>query len=169
MTAMETAPEVLARQLVRWGVEFGSGVPDSSLAGVFRAVEREAAIRFVPAPRDDIAVGLAVGAFLGGVRASVLVMQSSGVGYAANALTSLGSLYRIPVVLVVGWRGISGDDAPEHRIIGPAIQPLLDALGVPRWLAHDGSEVEAATARAAQTAREDRCPAALLAALEALT
>jgi sulfopyruvate decarboxylase subunit alpha len=112
------------------GYDFFTGVPDSTLAGIFRALEYDYPKHsYVVSVREDSAIGLAVGAHLGG-RQPLVLMQNSGLGYCLTALTSLVCLYRIPLLLVIGWRGATGDDAPEHRLMGLALPELLQAIGV---------------------------------------
>ena len=49
-----------------------------------------------------------------------MIMQNSGIGNVVNPLASFSLMYKIPVLLVVGWRGYGGppNDAPEHWIMG---------------------------------------------------
>ena len=116
--------------LLAAGLDFFTGVADSTLKGLFARLERTAGDAWVPAVAEDLAVGLAVGAYLGGRRPAVL-MQNSGLGLSFNALSSLAVLYRIPLLLVVGWRGWDGRDAPEHELSGRTTLALLEALGLP--------------------------------------
>ncbi len=82
------------------------------------------------AVREDAAVGIATGASLAGRRAVVL-MQNSGLGTALNALASLNILYKIPLLLLVSWRGYQGQDAPEHLLMGEVCTSLLDTVKIP--------------------------------------
>jgi phosphonopyruvate decarboxylase len=72
-------------------------------------------------------------------------MQNSGLGNIVNGLTSFNLLYKVPVLLVIGWRGHGGEpnDAPEHWIMGAKTTELLDLLGVP-WEAPAADDVELA-------------------------
>lgn len=126
----------VARQVVaalrQEGVDFATGVPCSLLAGLFSALEREesgTAISYVPAPREDTAVGMAVGARLAGAW-PVVLMQNSGLGYCLNTLTSLTLIYDIHPLVVMSWRGHDGTDAVEHDIIGREVTNLLDVVGI---------------------------------------
>ncbi len=112
------------------GLTLASGVPCSYLKHLLRTAEEDPEIRYVPAVREDVAVGVATGAALRGAPAVVL-MQNSGLGSVINPLTSLNLLYRIPVLLVISWRGRDGRDAPEHHIMGERLLPLLDTLALP--------------------------------------
>jgi phosphonopyruvate decarboxylase len=148
----------LLDRLVERGYGLFTGVPCSLLAGIFAELERDERVRYVSATREDLAVGMAAGAWLGGQRAVVL-MQNSGLGVCLNALASLHEPYEIPALLVVSWRG-RGPDAPEHVRMGRITTSLLDALEIP-WAIADADpcepidELEACGAAA-------RRPAALL-------
>jgi sulfopyruvate decarboxylase TPP-binding subunit len=91
----------------------------------------QAGLTYVPAIREDVALGVASAAYFVGRRACVF-MQNSGLGNVVNGLTSFSLLYKIPVLLIVGWRGHDpAADAPEHSIMGATTAPLLELLGVP--------------------------------------
>ncbi len=111
------------------GYDFFAGVPCSLIEGVLRRLEAHPRLPYIPAVREDVAVGLAAGAWLGGRRPAVL-MQNSGLGTGLNALASLSLLYRLPCLLVVTWRGYGGADAPEHLLTGEITPRLLELLGI---------------------------------------
>ena len=112
------------------GFDFFSGVPCSILKGVISILERDPEVTYVPAVREDTAVGLATGAYMAGRRPMVL-MQNSGLGVCLNALTSLALIYKIPLLMLITWRGYQGKDAPEHLVMGRVMLDLLDDIGVP--------------------------------------
>src|SRR5262245_29154705 len=112
-----TTGRELAASLERQGLDFFTGVPCSLVEDVIAALERHPRLPYVPAVREDIAVGVAAGAALAGRRPAV-IMQNSGLGTSLNALASLSLMYRLPAVLLVTWRGYEGKDAPEHLLMG---------------------------------------------------
>lgn len=116
------------------GYDFWTGVPCSLLVPLYQALE-EAGEAYFPATREDLALGLAAGAALGGRRPAVL-MQNSGLGVSINAILSLQKMYALPVLLLITWRG-HGPDAPEHVEMGERMLPLLDTLGIPYRMATD--------------------------------
>ena len=61
-------------------------------------------------------------------------MQNSGLGYCLNVLTSFNLIYRVPVLLIVSWRGHDDTDAVEHDVIGRQLLPLLELFGLPHEL-----------------------------------
>ena len=77
------------------------------------------------------AMGLAAGFSLSG-RLPVVYMQNDGYGNAVNPLSSLYLLYKLPVLLLISWRGEPGvKDAPQHAVMGKTILPLLDTFEIP--------------------------------------
>lgn len=146
--------------LARHGFNFATGVPCSILAGILDVLSRSDAIDYVPATREDEALGIATGAYLAG-RRPVVLMQNSGLGSAINPLTSLDLLYRIPILLVISWRGYGGTDAPEHQLMGGVTAPLLELIGVPLQIASE-ADPEAAIAAAADSLEGDTAPAAVI-------
>jgi sulfopyruvate decarboxylase subunit alpha len=154
-TATATADRVLAA-LQREGVDFATGVPCSLLAGMFSALERggpRARIRYIPAPREDTAVGIAVGARLAGAT-PVVLMQNSGLGYCLNVLTSLTLIYEIHPLIIMSWRGYDGADAVEHDVIGRAVAHLLDAVGIAHAVL-DPERPDEAVASGMEAVRQD--------------
>jgi len=90
--------------LEHYGYNFFTGVPCSLFEGVTRILDREPRYGYISAVREDSALGLAAGAYLGG-RQPVVFMQNSGLGVSVNAIVSLHQIYDIPALLVVSWRG----------------------------------------------------------------
>jgi sulfopyruvate decarboxylase alpha subunit len=140
--------------------DFFTGVPDSTLASVLKVLESDPRYLYVPSVREDNAVGMAVGAYLGG-RNPVVLMQNSGLGHCLNALTSLASLYKIPLLLIVGWRGADACDAPEHTLMGSASPTLLTAVGVPFWMPKR-DDIASSLGAASLKSRSENSPVALL-------
>ena len=142
------------------GYDFFTGVPDSTLASIFKVLETDPQYTYVSSVREDNAIGVAVGAYLGGLTPLVL-MQNSGLGHCINALSSLSSLYRIPLLLVLGWRGFNQNDAPEHLVIGRALPTLLRTIEV-EYLAPSTTDVGDAMAQLSRESKAKRVATALL-------
>ena len=133
--------EAMLAALTDQRFRLATGVPCSLLRGLFGQLEdpasttRQAGLQYLPAAREDSALGLASGAAVAGVRATVL-MQNSGLGYCLNVLTSFNLIYQVPVLLIVSWRGYDDTDAVEHDVIGRQLVPLLELFELP-WLVLD--------------------------------
>ena len=155
-------PQEFWKTLQERDLTFFSGVPDSTLSALHNAMLSNSAISYVPAVREDVALGLASAAYFGGKMGGVM-MQNSGIGNIVNPLTSFSLIYRIPVLLVVGWRGHGGppNDAPEHWIMGMKTTEVFELLEVPyEILEPDGLEL--ALDRLLETMIELSVPGALL-------
>jgi sulfopyruvate decarboxylase TPP-binding subunit len=149
-----------ADRLLGAGFDFFTGVPDSTFTSLLREIERRPEFGYVPAVSENVAVGVAAGAYLGGRRPAI-VMQNTGLALAINPLASLAIIYRIPILLLVGWRGHDGTDSPEHRVIGTSTLPLLAALNVP-YFVPDRASLGDDLARAVTALERDRVPCALV-------
>ncbi len=123
------APEFVAA-LKGAGFDFFCGVPCSLLKGLVSLLDHDESAHYISATREDSALGMAAGAYLGGKRPMVL-MQNSGLGVSVNALASLHTMYDLPALLVISWRGEGGNDAPEHILMGEIMHPILDLTHTP--------------------------------------
>jgi sulfopyruvate decarboxylase subunit alpha len=142
------------------GYDFFTGVPCSLFEGVTRILDAEPRYGYISAVREDSAIGIAAGAYLGG-RQPVVLMQNSGLGVSINALVSLNQIYDIPVLLLVSWRGRGGHDAPEHIIMGEVTEPLLRLLTIPSLL-FDPATIDRDLAQLTGTMLETKKPVALV-------
>jgi len=145
------------RLLMEAGFDFFTGVPCSLMKGLFTLLAEHG---YVQAAREDAAVGMATGAYLGG-KQPVVLMQNSGLGQSLDALSSLALLYRIPCLLLIGWRGYGGKDAPEHLLTGQITPTLLETLRIPYQILEEET-IPQAIRWAADRMKQDRTPVALL-------
>jgi len=127
-----SAPAVPASRFVDLlldaGFDYFTGVPCSLVASVIAELERRGL--YDGDLREDAALGVAAGAYLGG-RLPVVIMQNSGLGVSLNALGSLQLSYHLPCLLLITWRGYAGKDAPEHLVMGDVMRRLLDLFAIP--------------------------------------
>ena len=113
-------------------ITFLAGVPDSTFQPLYSELLQDPQFQYVPAVREDVALGVASAAYFDGKLGAVL-MQNSGIGNIVNPLSSFNLMYRIPALLIVGWRGYGGppNDAPEHWIMGEKTTQVFDLLEIP--------------------------------------
>ena len=144
------------------GITFIAGVPDSTFQAAYNVMVKDPDIRYVPAVREDVALGVASAAYFAG-RLGGVMMQNSGIGNIVNPLTSFSLMYKIPVLLIVGWRGYGGppNDAPEHWIMGVKTPRIFDLLEVPYEILEPGN-LESALDRLLAAIEEQSVPGALL-------
>lgn len=114
------------------GVKFFTGVPDSLLKS-FCAYLTDKGCNQIAA-NEGGAIGLAAGHYLATGKLACVYMQNSGQGNAVNPLASLADpdVYSIPMLLVIGWRGMPGvHDEPQHVKQGKITLELMKTLGIP--------------------------------------
>lgn len=104
-------------------------LPDTVMGRLLALAESDAYFRLVGVHREEEAVGILAGLFLGGQRGAMLV-QSSGLGNSLNALGSLAMAYRIPFPMLVSLRGELGEFNPAQLQMGRAVPGCLDALNI---------------------------------------
>lgn len=116
--------------LIARGVADVVGVPCSYLTPMINRVASGSAAGYLPVTHEGEAVAIAAGSWLAGVTACVMA-QNSGLGNMVNPLTSLTHPSRIPVPLLVSWRGAPGcPDEPQHELMGSITPGLLELMRV---------------------------------------
>lgn len=128
-------PKNFIEKLRAGGVEFFAGVPDSLLKNLCAYItDNIAREKNIIAANEGGAVGLAAGYHLTTGKTGCVYMQNSGEGNAVNPLLSLmdADVYKIPLLLIIGWRGEPGaHDEPQHVKQGKVTLSLLEAMGIP--------------------------------------
>lgn len=124
-------PNLISREIYRLGVQFVVGVPDSILASLCHSLNEQSGLSHRIAVNEGAAVALAVGWYLGTSTVPCVYMQNSGLGNAINPLASVAhkSVFGVPLLLLIGLRGSSGDE-PQHSAMGESTQGLLSLLGI---------------------------------------
>ncbi|KAG8224466.1 hypothetical protein J437_LFUL003189 [Ladona fulva] len=117
------------------GINFICGVPDSLLKDFCAYVsENVPPSEHVIAANEGNAIAMAAGYYLATGKPPMIYMQNSGLGNAVNPLISLAApeVYRIPMLLLIGWRGEPGKrDEPQHQLQGKLTPAILAAIGIP--------------------------------------
>ena len=142
------------------GFDFFTGVPCSLLSGLIAQLETDREVGYIPSVREDAGVGLCAGAYMGG-KQPVLLMQNSGFGYSLNAFTSLNLIYKIPVLVIMSWRGCGGKDAPEHIIMGEINEPLLETSGM-EYAVLEENNLDQVLVAALKKIKDEKVPYTLL-------
>ena len=120
--------------LLKHNYSFVTGVPCSYLTPLINYSMTNRSFKYVNAANEGDAVAIAAGASLGGC-GSVAMFQNSGLGNAVSPLTSLTWVFRIPVLLIVTWRGQPGGpkDEPQHELMGKITTEQLRLMDIPFW------------------------------------
>ncbi len=146
------------------GFELYTGVPCSFLKPFINYVIDSGELHYVGAANEGDAVAIAAGSELGGKR-SICMFQNSGLGNAVSPLSSLTSVFKIPVLLIVTHRGQPGapPDEPQHKLMGRITVQMLELLGIPSEpFPVEAADVPAVLDRAEQSMRARSEPYALI-------
>ncbi len=152
--------QLFIQELRDRGFDFFAGVPCSLLSGLISTIENIPDVKYYPGVREDACVGLCAGAYMGG-KLPVLMMQNSGLGYCLNAFTSLNLIYKIPVLVIMSWRGFGGKDAPEHIIMGDINEQLLETSQM-KYAELTSDNYETVLQEALNTIQNEKLPYTLL-------
>jgi sulfopyruvate decarboxylase alpha subunit len=115
-------------------------VPDNVLTPLIKGVTSDNYFMSANATREDEAIGMVAGAWMGGLK-GVVMMQTSGFALIANALASLILPFQIPAILVVSERGTLGEFNIGQSLVARVLRPTLDTLGIVHHTLDDESKV----------------------------
>ena len=129
-------PNKFVEEICRLGVNFFTGVPDSLLKNLTKAIENKAKssdLRHLISANEGTAFATAAGFYLGTNNIPVVYLQNSGLGNIVNPVLSLShsKVYSIPLFIIIGWRGEPGlKDEPQHKKQGLITINQLNLLGI---------------------------------------
>ena len=148
------------------GTDFFCGVPDSLLKSFCAYVTDTCGAKHVITANEGGAVALAAGHYLATGKMACVYMQNSGEGNAVNPLASLADpdVYSIPMLLLIGWRGMPCvHDEPQHVKQGKITVELMQTLGIPVEIVPETtSKACALVKKMARLAMKERRPVALV-------
>jgi sulfopyruvate decarboxylase alpha subunit len=118
--------------LKKHGIDFATGVPCAAQKRILYHFLTDPEMTYIQAAREEDAIGIATGAFFAG-RRPIVLMQNSGLANCINAIASLCIPYKIPVLLLVTWRGYVEDknEPSYHRIMGKSTIPIMNEMNIP--------------------------------------
>src|SRR6476660_6908618 len=121
--------EIILATLKANNVKLVVYVPDRVFTPLITALHADRFFTTFAATREEEAVGIITGAWMGGLRGAVL-MQTSGFGTIPNALASLVCPYQIPALIFVSERGTLGEFNLGQALVCRTMRPVLDSLGI---------------------------------------
>ena len=125
----ETWHGIALRVLKRHEVRLVTYVPDNVLRPLIEGVHADSYFTAFATTREEEAVGIVAGAWMGGLRGIVL-MQTSGFATLPNTIASLAVPYQLPVLMMVSERGTLGEFNIGQALVARTMRPVLDALAI---------------------------------------
>jgi len=159
--------DILFKALREMGIHFFTGVPDSLLNDFcLYLCSHCSAEQHVMAANEGNAIAVASGHYMATGSIPLVYMQNSGIGNATNPLLSLAhpSVYSIPMILVIGWRGDpSVKDHAQHKKQGELTPVLMEDMDIPYEILDNEDTVAQKFRWAHSLAKSTSSPVALIA------
>ncbi|MBI1873162.1 MAG: sulfopyruvate decarboxylase [Acidobacteria bacterium] len=143
------------------GVRLMSALPETWLVHLIGLAEADPDMTLVRLAKEEEGVGISAGAHLAGVK-SAMLMQNHGFLASINGIVSCAQLYRIPLLMLVSYRGEFGERDPWQTEGGGVTEDLLRALRIPFARLENPSHVSHRIAKAQTLAHSANKPVALL-------
>ncbi|QJP14764.1 decarboxylase [Starkeya sp. ORNL1] len=157
----ETWEDIVVRVLKENQVSLITYVPDNVLARLIRLLQADAYFTLVSPAREEEAVAIATGAYMGGKRGIVL-MQTSGFATIVNALASLACPFQIPLLMMISERGTLGEFQQGQAIVCRTMRPVLQSLGIEHFAIQEMDQVEFVVSGMVKQAFATQAPAAMI-------
>lgn len=147
-------------------IDFFTGVPDSLLSNLCACIEEKTSpTHHVIAANEGNAIAIAAGYHLGSKKIAAVYMQNSGLGNAINPLASLTDpeVYKIPMLLIIGWRGEPHTkDEPQHIKQGRITEGQLNLLEIPYVILDSKSNASLEIKKCVEKIHKTSAPVAIL-------
>ncbi|MGH7091523.1 MAG: hypothetical protein ACREFQ_21745, partial [Stellaceae bacterium] len=117
-------------ELAQCGVRLIASLPDNWVMDLIGAAAADRRFTHVPVNREESAIGLCSGAYMGAMGSAAL-MGASGFMTAVYAITKINYSYEIPLFLMLTLRGAVGDHHKHHASNGLYLLPVLQAIALP--------------------------------------
>jgi sulfopyruvate decarboxylase alpha subunit len=162
----KTSPEkswhgIVLQTLKRNDIRLVPYVPDRVLTPLIKNLHADPYFTTFATAREEEAVGIVSGAWMGGMRSAVL-MQTSGFATLANVLASLAIPYQIPLIMFVSERGTLGEFNYGQSLVCRTMRPVLDSLAMEHHTATRLEEFEFIVDRSIKQAVTTQAPVALI-------
>ena len=153
--------EIVLATLKSNNVKLITYVPDRVFTPLIKALHGDPFFTTFATTREEEAIGIVTGAWMGGLRGAVL-MQTSGFATLANVLASLAAPYQIPLIMFVSERGTLGEFNYGQALVCRTMRPVLDSLAMEHHTATRLDELEFIVDRSIKQAIATQAPVALI-------
>src|ERR1051325_3051795 len=130
MPVSTTSSKVIYECLKDVGVRIVSALPETWLVHLIRMAEDDPDVQLVRLAKEEEGIGISGGAHLAGVK-SALLMQNHGFLQSINGIVGVARLYRIPLLMLISYRGEFGERDPWQTEGGGVTEAVLHALNIP--------------------------------------
>jgi sulfopyruvate decarboxylase subunit alpha len=125
-----TSSKLIFDALKACDIRLLSALPETWLVHLIRLADEDPEVILVRLAKEEEAVGISAGAHFAGVK-SAMLMQNHGFLASINGIVSFAHLYKIPLLMLISYRGSFGERDAWQTQGGNVTEPLLRALGIP--------------------------------------
>jgi len=143
------------------GIRLLSALPETWLVHLIQIAEGDPEMTLVRLAKEEEGVGLSAGAHFAGVK-SAMLMQNHGYLASINGIVSFAHLYKIPLLMLITYRGSFGERDPWQTQGGNVTEPILRAMNIPYSFLDATVSVEKRIRQAHTLAESSLQPVALL-------
>ena len=161
MPVSSTNSRIIYDALKAVNVRVISALPETWLVHLVQMADDDPDITLVRLNKEEEGVGISVGAHLAGTK-SAMLMQNHGLLSSVNGIVSVAQLYRIPLMMLISYRGEMGERDPWQTEGGLVTEPILQALGITYRKLSDPATVTKDIQQAQTLAESSLRPVALL-------
>jgi sulfopyruvate decarboxylase subunit alpha len=112
------------------GIRLMSALPETWLVHLVRMADEDPDMILIRLAKEEEGVGVSAGAHLAGMK-SAMLMQNHGFLASINGIVSCAQLYRLPLLMLISYRGEFGERDPWQTEGGGVTEDLLRALRIP--------------------------------------
>jgi sulfopyruvate decarboxylase subunit alpha len=153
--------KVIFNALKQCDVRLLSALPETWLVHLIRMADDDPETILVRLAKEEEGVGISAGAHFAGVK-SAMLMQNHGFLASINGIVSFAHLYKIPLLVLISYRGSFGERDPWQTQGGNVTEALLRAMGIPYSFLDEIASVEKRIRQAQILAESSLQPVALL-------
>jgi phosphonopyruvate decarboxylase len=140
VTGLGLSAEKVLGALKEQGFTHVVWLPDSEANFMYQALSTDSELQLVQVCREAETMAIAVGIMVGG-KQPVCLIQNTGFMESGDSLRGLVIDLKIPMLIMVGYRGYRGGQAMTDTA-GVYMEPLLDAWGIKHYLIESDSDVD---------------------------
>jgi sulfopyruvate decarboxylase subunit alpha len=161
MPVSVTNSQLIYDSLKACDIRLLSALPETWLVHLIRMADEDPEVQLVRLAKEEEGVGISAGAHLAGVK-SALLMQNHGFLQSVNGIVGVSRLYRIPLLMLISYRGEFGERDPWQTEGGGVTEAVLHALNIPHQRLDEPGQVARRIRQAQTLAEASLKPVALL-------
>ncbi len=125
-----TSSKLIYDALRECDIRLLSALPETWLVHLIQLADEDPEVTLVRLAKEEEGIGVSAGAHFAGVK-SAMLMQNHGFLASINGIVSFAHLYKIPLLMLISYRGSFGERDPWQTQGGNVTEPVLRALGIP--------------------------------------